>query len=93
MAGIVRPALGCWVLASGLSLAGCQSAAELEQAAVEARRTSCLEAGFAEGSDAYRLCLILQETQDRIARVERRIDFLDAEISGLRTFGRWYGWP
>lgn len=93
MAGIVRTALGWWLLPACLLVAGCQSAAELEQAAVEARRTSCLEAGFAEGSDAYRLCLILQETQDRIARVERRIDFLDAEISGLRTFGRWYGWP
>lgn len=93
MARFVRSALGCWVLAAGLLVAGCQSTAELERAAIEARRTSCLEAGFAEGSDAYRLCLILEETQDRIARLERRIDFLDAEISSLRTFGRWRGWP
>jgi len=81
------------LVALGLVLAGCQSTAELEQAAAEARRASCLEAGFAEGSDAYRLCLILQETQDRIARLERRIDLLDSELSRVWTWGALRRWP
>jgi hypothetical protein len=76
-----------------LALAGCQSAAEIERAAAEARRTSCLEAGFTEGTDAYRLCLILQEAQDRIGRLERRIDLLDSELSQLWTWGALRRWP
>lgn len=90
----MRRAAASALLAS-LALAGCQSAAELEQAAAEARRASCLESGFAEGSDAFRLCLLLQETHDRIARLERRIDFLDAEISRLGSlgWGSWRRWP
>ncbi|MCL6608788.1 MAG: hypothetical protein K6T74_11925 [Geminicoccaceae bacterium] len=74
-------------LALAAGSAGCRTAAELEQAAAEARRASCLEAGFTEGSDAYRLCLLLEETQERIARLERRIDFLDMELSRLWTWG------
>jgi hypothetical protein len=83
--------LGALVLAAGS--AGCRTAAELEKAAAEARRASCLEAGFTEGSDAYRLCLLLEETQERIARLERRIDFLDMELSRLWTFGALRRWP
>lgn len=83
--------LAALVLAAGS--AGCQTAAELEKAAAEARRASCLEAGFTEASDAYRLCLLLEETQERIARLERRIDLLDMELSRLWTFGALRRWP
>lgn len=88
MPGARRRALLACLLA-----AGCQSTAEEERALAQAQRASCLESGFVEGSDGFRLCLVLQDTNERIARLERRIDFLDAEISGLRTFGRWRGWP
>lgn len=74
-------------------LAGCQSTAELEQAAAAARIEDCKAAGFAEGSDAFRLCLLIKRTDERIERVERRIDFLDAELSRAATFGWWRRWP
>lgn len=76
-----------------LLLAGCQSAAEQQQALAEAQRASCLESGFSEGSDAFRLCLVLQDTNARIARLERRIDFLDSELSRVWAWGGWRRWP
>jgi hypothetical protein len=81
------------LLASGLALAGCQSAAEQQQALAEAQRASCLESGFVEGSDAFRLCLLLQDTNERIARLERRIDLLDSELSRVWTWGTLRRWP
>lgn len=81
------------LLAGGLALAGCQSAAEHQQALAEAQRASCLESGFVEGSDAFRLCLLLLDTNERIARLERRIDLLDSELSRVWTWGTLRRWP
>ncbi len=81
------------LLAFVLALAGCQSAAEQQKALAEAQRASCLESGFVEGSDAFRLCLLLQDTNERIARLERRIDLLDSELSRIWTWGTLRRWP
>lgn len=78
---------------AGLVLAGCQSAEEQRKALAEAQRASCLESGFVEGSDAYRLCLVLQDTNERIARLERRIDLLDSELSRVWSWGALRRWP
>ncbi len=74
-------------------LAGCQTLAEQERAAAEERRASCLEAGFAEGTDAYRLCLLLERTNERLARVERRLELLDSELTRVWAWGPWRRWP
>ncbi|MCS6878484.1 MAG: hypothetical protein NZP72_09305 [Geminicoccaceae bacterium] len=76
-----------------LAVSGCRTIAELEQAAREARAADCKAAGFVEGTDPFRLCLMIRETNERIERVERRIDFLDTEISRAVTFGFWRRWP
>lgn len=88
-----RAAGGLLLLASGLALAGCESAAEQQKALAEAQRASCLESGFLEGSDAFRLCLLLLDTNERIARLERRIDLLDSELSRVWTWGTLRRWP
>ncbi|BCX19760.1 MAG: hypothetical protein KatS3mg117_3442 [Geminicoccaceae bacterium] len=90
---ILKRAVCSAAILGAFALAGCRSAAEIEQAAAEARRTSCLEAGFVEGTDAYRLCLLLQETQERIVRLERRIDLLDSEVSRIWSWGTLRRWP
>ena len=91
----MRAALGRAVLASacGLGLAGCETLAEQERALAQAQRESCLEAGFAEDSDAFRLCLLLERTNERLARLERRLEFLELEISRLSLWGPWRRWP
>jgi hypothetical protein len=90
---VVKRAACSAAILGAFALAGCRSVAEIEQAAAEARRTSCLEAGFVEGTDAYRLCLLLQETQERIVRLERRIDLLDSEVSRIWSWGTLRRWP
>lgn len=78
---------------AALLLAGCQPVAEQERELALAQRASCLESGFEEGSDAFRLCLVLQGTNERIARLERRIEFLDSEVSRIGSWGGWRRWP
>lgn len=76
-----------------LMLVGCQTPAEYERVLAQTRVEDCKAAGFIENTDPFRLCLMIRETNERIERVERRIDFLDAEISRAVTFGIWRRWP
>jgi hypothetical protein len=46
-----------------------------------ARRTvSCQEAGFAQGSPDFRLCLLIQETHDRLTVMERRLNWIEQDV-------------
>ncbi len=47
---------------------------------------ACSAAGFQSGSDAERLCLLLQETNRRLEWVERRLNFLEVDSR------RWSGY-
>jgi hypothetical protein len=49
---------------------------------------ACSAAGFQSGSDAERLCLLLQETNRRLEGVERRMNFLEVDTRRLSGYGR-----
>jgi hypothetical protein len=74
-----------WVLA-GL-LTGCAVTPPETPAEMQARReVSCKEAGIAEGTPDFRLCLILQQTNERLAAVERRLTWLEQETTLPRPY-------
>ncbi len=71
-----------------LLLAGCQTGPTAEEVRA-ADLAACDEAGFAPGSDAHGLCLLLQGTNRRLAEVERRLNFIELDVrSSLFPFGR-----
>jgi hypothetical protein len=57
-----------------LLLAGCAQTVQSPESIMAARMESCRAAGFMEDSDAFRLCLLVEQLNDRIDRLERRID-------------------
>jgi hypothetical protein len=76
------------------ALAGCTSVPPETPAEAQARRElSCKEAGFAEDGPDFKLCLILQQTNDRLAAVERRLTWLEQDASLARPYlgpGWWW---
>jgi hypothetical protein len=74
------------IVASTLKLAGCQSAAEQRAAFEAAIRDSCRSQGFAEETDAFRMCLLLERTNARLGILESRLDQLEFAIRRLDTF-------
>ena len=64
-----------------LALAACTQPAD-PVALAEGDRLACNEAGFDAESDAYRLCLLLQQTNRRLDMVDRRLDFLEVTPFG-----------
>lgn len=72
-------------------LAGCAAAETPAQ--YQARlRQSCTDAGFIEGSESYRLCLLLQDNNARLDALESRLRFIeqDTRFSGPRGYGGWW---
>ncbi len=68
-------------------LAGCTTVPpETPAEAVARRELSCTEAGFEAGSPDFRLCLILQQTNERLAAVERRLTWLEQDFSFARPY-------
>ena len=73
--------------AAAALLAGCTTAPPETPAEVVARRElSCTEAGLESGTPDFRLCLILQQTNDRLAAVERRLAWLERDAGFSRPF-------
>ncbi len=70
--------------AVSLLLVGCETGPTLEQMQVM-DTAACDAAGFAPGSDAHGLCLLLQSTNRRLEAVERRLNFIELDV---RNFGR-----
>ena len=86
---MVRPGLLLLALLAGCATVPPETLAE--QAA--RRQLSCTEAGFAADSPEFRLCLILQETNERLAAVERRLGWLEQDASLARPYlgpGWWW---
>ena len=55
--------------------------AETPAEALARRQVSCTEAGFAEGTPDFRLCLLLQQTNERLAAVEQRLIWIEQDAS------------
>jgi hypothetical protein len=74
-------------------LAGCAGPPPETPAEAEARRgVSCTEAGFEQGTPDFRLCLLLQQTNERLAAVERRLAWIDRDtrLAGPYLGPRWW---
>jgi hypothetical protein len=63
-------------------LAGCTMPPfETPAEALARRQVSCTEAGFSEGTPDFRLCLLLQQTNERLEAVERRLIWIEQDTS------------
>lgn len=85
----MRARLGAAVLTAAVLLAGCVPAAEIEREIAEANRLGCAEAGFEAGTDAWRLCLLLQDSNRRLEAMERRMLWLESEVWSLDRYRYW----
>jgi hypothetical protein len=74
------------VLAFAPLLAGCESAGQRRAAFEAAISENCRSQGFTEGTDAFRMCLLLERTNARIGILENRLDQLELDIRRLDTF-------
>lgn len=91
MAGVrLRPAAALLLLAT---LAGCSTVPPETQAEAAARRSvSCAEAGFARDTSDFKLCLLLQEANERLDAMDRRLRFIeqDTRLTGPYLGPRWW---
>ena len=79
---------GLAILGLCLGLAACETGPTPEE--IQAfEQAICDEAGFEQGSDAFRLCLQLQMTNRQIQALERRLTFLELNVrTGVGFYGR-----
>lgn len=74
--------LGVLVLLTAGCAAGVRETPEERTARLQ---DTCQGAGFVPGSESFRLCLLIQGTNERLAAVERRLVFIeqDTRFSGF----------
>lgn len=76
-----------------LGLGGCAVPVETPAEAQARRAVSCEEAGFTRGSPDFRLCILLQEANERLDAVERRLRFIEQDVRFAGPpFYRPYWW-
>ena len=89
-----RRRLGWTLLAAAAGIGGC--ALPPQETPVEAlarRQLSCTEAGFQAGTPDFRLCVLLQQTNERLENVERRLGWIEQEVRFPPPYvGRPYWW-
>jgi hypothetical protein len=80
--------------ALALLLAGCATTPpETPEQAAERRAVSCTEGGFAKDSDAYKVCLMLEQQNDRLDAMEERLRLIESQTVYGPAFPyprRWY---
>jgi hypothetical protein len=83
----------CWTLLT-LLLGGCALPPAETPAETAARREiACQAAGFTPDSPELRLCLLLQQTNERLAAVEHRLTWIEQQMSlGRRPYGPAWWW-
>jgi hypothetical protein len=79
---------GLAVLVAGCATAPVETPAE----ALARRRGNCEQAGFAPDTPELRLCLLLQETNERLDVMERRLRFIEQDVQFPRPYFGRYGW-
>jgi hypothetical protein len=80
-------------LALLLLLGACAAVARETPAEQQARlQADCAAAGFQRDTEAFRLCLLLQRTDERLAAVERRLAFIeqDTRFAGFPYRPYWF---
>lgn len=89
---MVRPGRRLAALAA-LALAGCAATPpETAEQTAERRQASCVEAGFAKDSDAYKVCLMLERQNDRLDDLERRLRNIESQTIYTPAFPRRWWW-
>ena len=73
------------LLVTGLA-AGCATKPETPAEAASRRELGCKEAGFVEATPEFRLCLMLQQTNERLAALERQLRWQDQQLAWPRPF-------
>lgn len=79
------------VLLSALLLMGACAAAETPVERQARLQADCAAAGFEKDTEAFRLCLLIQHQNERLARVERRLGFIEQDVR-FPPFG-YRHWP
>jgi hypothetical protein len=76
------------------ALAGCAMLppAETPEEAQARRSLSCQQAGIPEGSPEFRLCVLLQQTNERLDAVERRLGWIEQDVRFPPPFYGRYWW-
>ena len=77
---------------AGLALlAGCASVAPESPQERQARfQAACNQAGFKADTEAYKLCLLIQQQNDRLDAVERRLGFIQSDLNSPPLFYPYY---
>jgi hypothetical protein len=60
--------------------------------ALARRQLSCTEAGFQEGTPDFRLCVLLQQTNERLENVERRLGWIEQDVRFPPPYAGWPYW-
>lgn len=81
------------LIVAALVVGGCATGpVETPEQAAERRAADCTAAGFTGGSDAYRLCLMIQRQDERLATMENRLRFIEGQSVGAMGpyWGPWW---
>ena len=85
--------LGLAAAAGLVLLAGCAAVAPESPQERQARfQAACNEAGFKADTEAYKLCLLIQQQNDRLTAVERRLGFVESDLNAPPLFYPYRGW-
>ena len=67
--------------AAAMLVGGCTIAPpETPAEALARRQLDCQVAGFTAGDSDFRLCLLLQQANERLAAVERRLTWIEQQV-------------
>jgi hypothetical protein len=81
------------VVAAAPLLVGCTLPPQETPAEALARRQlSCTEAGFQKDTPDFRLCVLLQQTNERLDSVERRLGWIESDVRFPPPYARWPYW-
>jgi hypothetical protein len=73
-----------------LLINGCATVQKESPEAYAARlQASCTEAGFQRDTESYRLCLLIQDTNERLDAVEQQVRYVDMNTS-FRPYHHWW---
>ena len=78
-------------LLAALLLAGCAIGPPPETPEQTAQRhdVDCTAAGFSKDSESYRLCLLIQEQNDRLATMDLRLNRIESQTLNPGPFYPW----
>ena len=80
------------LIAAGILLliSGCATVQKESPEAYVARlQANCTEAGFQRDTENYRLCLLIQGTNERLDAVEQQLRYVDMNTS-FRPYHHWW---